>query len=75
MNIEAVGSGAFKGTGRTIEPSIVVIATNVVKPALAFFLSRTSLGLYGIWIGVVISANLRGIWMNIWYAAARRKKF
>jgi putative MATE family efflux protein len=75
MNIEAVGSGAFKGTGRTVEPSIVVIATNAVKPVLAFLLSRTSLGLYGIWIGIVISANLRGIWMNIWYAAFRRKKF
>ncbi|MDR0400088.1 MAG: MATE family efflux transporter [Treponema sp.] len=73
MNLEAVGSGAFKGRGRTIPPSVVVISTNALKPVLAWVLSRTSLGLHGVWIGVVISANLRGIWMNLWYAAARRK--
>jgi putative MATE family efflux protein len=75
MNIEAVGSGAFTGSGRTVEPSIVVIVTTSLKPVLAFLLSRTSLGLYGIWIGIVISANIRGIWMNVWYAATRQKKF
>ncbi|MDR1374914.1 MAG: MATE family efflux transporter [Treponema sp.] len=74
MNIEAVGSGAFKGRGKTIPPSIVVISTNALKPALAWVLSRTSLGLYGVWIGVVITANLRGIWMNLWYAAENRRR-
>jgi putative MATE family efflux protein len=73
MNIEAVGSGAFKGGGRTIPPSVVVISTNALKPVLAWALSCTSLGLQGVWIGVVISANLRGIWMNLWYAASRRR--
>lgn len=73
MNIEAVGSGAFKGKGKTIPPSVVVISTNALKPVLAWVLSRTSLGLYGVWIGVVISANLRGIWMNLWYAAESRR--
>jgi Na+-driven multidrug efflux pump len=74
MNIEAVGSGAFKGVGRTIPPSIVVISTNALKPALAWALSRTGLGLYGVWIGVVISANLRGIWMNLWYVMDSRRR-
>jgi putative MATE family efflux protein len=74
MNIEAVGSGAFKGSGRTIPPSVVVIGTNALKPLLALALSRTGLGLYGVWIGIVISANLRGIWMNLWYALDARKK-
>jgi putative MATE family efflux protein len=73
MNIEALGSGAFKGSGKTIPPSVVVISTNALKPVLALVLSRTSLGLQGVWIGVVISANLRGIWMNLWYAVERRK--
>jgi putative MATE family efflux protein len=73
MNIEAVGSGAFKGSGKTIPPSVVVISTNALKPLLAWALSRTGLGLYGVWVGVVISANLRGIWMNIWYALASRR--
>jgi putative MATE family efflux protein len=74
MNIEAVGSGAFKGRGKTIPPSVVVIITNALKPALAWALSRTSLGLYGVWIGIVITANLRGVWMNLWYAAESRRK-
>ncbi|MDR0670226.1 MAG: MATE family efflux transporter [Treponema sp.] len=73
MNVEAVGSGAFKGSGKTIPPSVVVIGTNILKPVLALILSRTGLGLYGVWIGVVISANLRGIWMNLWYALAARR--
>jgi putative MATE family efflux protein len=74
MNIEAVGSGAFKGRGKTIPPSIVVISTNALKPVLAWALSRTGLGLYGVWIGVVITANLRGIWMNLWYGAENRRR-
>ncbi|MDR1972840.1 MAG: MATE family efflux transporter [Treponema sp.] len=74
MNIEAVGSGAFKGRGNTIPPSIVVIATNALKPVLAWLLSRTGLGLYGVWVGVVISANLRGVWMNLWYLVHSRKR-
>jgi Na+-driven multidrug efflux pump len=65
MNVEAVGSGAFKGSGKTIPPSVVVIGSNVFKPVLAWILSHTSLGLYGVWIGIVISANLRGVWMNL----------
>jgi Na+-driven multidrug efflux pump len=52
----------------------VIIATNAVKPVLAWVLSRTSLGLQGVWLGVVISANLRGIWMNLWYAVENRRK-
>jgi Na+-driven multidrug efflux pump len=74
MNVEAVGSGAFKGIGRTIPPSVVVISTNALKPVLAWVLSRTGLGLYGVWVGVVISANLRGIWMNLWYALDSRRR-
>jgi putative MATE family efflux protein len=74
MNLEAVGSGAFKGSGKTIPPSVVVISTNALKPFLAWILSCTSLGLHGVWIGVVISSNLRGIWMNLWYALESRRR-
>jgi putative MATE family efflux protein len=74
MNLEALGSGAFKGIGRTIPPSVVVIGTNVLKPALAWILSGSGLGLQGLWLGIVISANLRGIWMNLWYALDSRRK-
>ncbi|AEF82879.1 MATE family efflux transporter [Leadbettera azotonutricia] len=72
MTMEAVGSGAFKGTGRTIPPSIASIATNIVRPILAFFLSRTSLGLYGVWIAVSATALMRGVWVCLWYVLAER---
>ena len=73
MNLEGVGSGAFKGTGRTIPPSLVSIISNTAKPALAWLLSRTSLGLYGVWIGVTIAAIIRSTWVCAWYFIAERK--
>ena len=73
MNLEAVASGAFKGTGRTIPPSLASIICNVIKVLLAYILSHTSLGIYGIWIGITISTVTRGAWICIWYIAAERK--
>jgi Na+-driven multidrug efflux pump len=74
MNMEAVGAGAFKGTGRTIPPSLASITTNAIKPVLAWALSRTSLGIYGVWIGLSITALIRGAWICLWYAGAERKR-
>ncbi|MDR2403049.1 MAG: MATE family efflux transporter [Spirochaetaceae bacterium] len=74
MNLEGVGAGAFKGTGRTIQPSAASIVSNVIRPFLAYFLSRTSLGLSGIWIGIAITGCIRGIWICLWYALASRRK-
>ncbi|MDR2102071.1 MAG: MATE family efflux transporter [Treponema sp.] len=68
MNLEAVGAGAFKGTGRTIPPSLASIISNIIKPVLALILSKTSLGLYGIWVAVCATAVLRGVWICLWYA-------
>ena len=73
MNIEAVGSGAFKGIGRTIPPSIVSISTNAVRPIIALLLSRTSLGIYGVWTAVSATALIRGIWVCLWFTLAERK--
>jgi len=73
MNLEAVGAGAFKGTGRTIPPSLVSTISNIVKPILAWLLSGTSLGIYGVWIGVSVTAFIRGIWVCAWYILAERK--
>ncbi|MDR3166615.1 MAG: MATE family efflux transporter [Treponema sp.] len=67
MNLEAVGAGAFKGTGRTIPPSLASIISHIIKPILAFILSKTSLGLYGIWVAVSATAILRGVWICLWY--------
>jgi putative MATE family efflux protein len=73
MNMEAVGAGAFKGTGRTLQPSLASVITNAIKPILAWLLSRTSLGLYGVWIGVSITALIRGVWVCLWYILAERR--
>jgi len=75
MNIEGVASGAFKGTGRTIPPSIVSIISNSLRPGMALILSRTSLGLYGVWIAVSVITVIRGTWICIWYLASRKRKF
>ncbi|MDR2158778.1 MAG: MATE family efflux transporter [Treponema sp.] len=74
MNMEAVAAGAFKGTGRTMPPTLVSIAANTVKPILALFLSRTALGLYGVWIAITACAIVRGAWICLWYAAAERRR-
>jgi putative MATE family efflux protein len=74
MNLEAVSAGAFKGTGRTLMPSVVSIMVNVTRPILALILSRTSLGLYGVWIAVTITANIRGIWISLWYLFRKKDR-
>ncbi|MCL2881135.1 MAG: MATE family efflux transporter, partial [Treponema sp.] len=67
MNLEAVASGAFKGTGRTLPPSIAGIVSNSATPLLAFLFSRTSLGVSGVWVGAAIATVARGIWICVWY--------
>ena len=73
INMEAVAAGAFKGTGRTIPPSLASIVSNTAKPILAWLLSRTSLGVYGVWIGNSASALIRGVWVCVWYLLAERR--
>jgi len=75
MNLEAVGSGGFKGTGRTIPPSLVCAVTNGVRPILAWILSRGSLGIYGVWIAISVTAIVRGIWICVWYIITEKKFF
>lgn len=73
MNLEAVWSGGFKGTGRTLPPALVSITANALKPVLAALLSRTSLGLFGVWAGVSCAAMIRGLWLGLWYWASERR--
>jgi putative MATE family efflux protein len=73
MNMEAVGAGGFKGTGRTLQPSLASIITNSTRPVLAYLLSRTSLGLYGVWIAVSATAVARSLWICLWYLFSHAK--
>ena len=66
-NLEYVASNTFRGMGRTLPPSVVSITSNVIRVPLAFFLSRTPLGVLGVWIAVSGTSGLRGIGSCIWY--------
>lgn len=72
--LEAVASGAFRGLGRTMPPSLVSIASNLLRVVAAYFLMRTSLGIDGIWWAVSIGAAVRGLWMFLWYVFSARKQ-
>jgi len=76
MCMEAIASGSFKGIGKTLKPSVVSLTCNTLRVPLAYYLSRTSLGLNGIWIAATIGATVRGIWCFTWYMwfAYKQKK-
>ncbi|GHV05053.1 MATE family efflux transporter [Spirochaetia bacterium] len=74
MNLEAVAAGAFKGIGRTMAPSAVSIISNLIRPGLALGLSRTSLGLNGVWIAITITSCIRGVWICLWYVFRKTDK-
>jgi Na+-driven multidrug efflux pump len=65
--LEAVASGVFRGFGRTLPPSIVSAVSNALRIPIAYTLSRSSLGINGIWFGITISASLRGMWAFVWF--------
>ena len=65
--LEGVASGAFRGRGKTIPPSVASITSNALRVVLAYFLTRyTPLGLTGIWIALASGGGLRGSWIFIW---------
>jgi len=74
MNLEVVAVNAFRGTGRTVPPSITNITSNVIRVPLAFILSRTSLGLLGVWTAISFTAALRGISIFTWYLIDMKKR-
>ena len=74
MGLESVYAAYFKGTGKTVPPAIVSIASNAFRVLLAFILEKTPLGLYGVFLGVSIGAVIRGIWITLWYYSVTRKQ-
>lgn len=72
--LEAVYGGVFKGRGQSVPPALISIITNALRVFIAYFMSQTSLGLYGIWIVIALSAVVRVGWAMIWYYTAERKK-
>ena len=67
MVIEIVTAGAFIGHGKTFPPSVVGIVFNGLRIPGALILSRTSLGLNGVWWAISISSILKGTVLAIWH--------
>ena len=74
MCIEITTGGAFNGLGRTIPPSVVGIVFNALRIPSALLLSKTSLGLNGVWWSVSISSIFKGIVLTGWFMIYLRKK-
>jgi len=72
-NLEYVGTNAFRGKGKTLPPSIISISSNIIRVGLAVVLSRTALGLLGVWIAVSSTAGLRGFAVCAWYFMTQRR--
>ena len=71
--MEGVAAGAFRGKGKTVNPTIVSVTSNVLRVIFAYALAQTALGLDGIWIGIAISVTIRSVWMLVWHKVSARK--
>ena len=76
MCLEIVTVGAFNGYGVTVLPAAVDIILTVARIPMAIGLSRTSLGLSGIWWSISISSIAKGVIITAAFLAmlARQKK-
>ena len=67
MTTEIGTAGAFNGIGKTLPPTLIGIVFNIFRIPLALILSRTSLGLLGIWWSISISSIIKGTLSPIVY--------
>ena len=76
MCMEAVSSNTFRGLGKTVPPALINTTCNVLRVPLVYFLSSeyVGIGLPGVWIGMSISASIKGIWSYTWYLLTERKR-
>ncbi|MHC1787840.1 MAG: MATE family efflux transporter [Christensenellales bacterium] len=70
--LEGACGGAFRGMGKTLPPSLCSISSNLLRPLLCWWLAQR-LGLNGLWLGVTLSAALRGLTMFIWFTLQERR--
>ncbi|WP_425447444.1 MATE family efflux transporter [Dethiothermospora halolimnae] len=61
MCVEIATSGAFNGLGKTVPPSIIGIIFTGLRVPAAYILSRTSLGLNGVWWSISMSSVFKGL--------------
>jgi putative efflux protein, MATE family len=71
--LESLFAGWFRGIGRTTPPSVISITGNIIRVVAAAVLSRTSLGLDGIYWAVSLGAILRSAILIVWFFIQSRK--
>lgn len=74
MSVEITTAGAFSGFGRTIPPSVIGIVFTAMRIPMALVLTRTPLGLNGVWWSITISSIFKGVFLLIWFLVYLRKE-
>ncbi|MDR1471997.1 MAG: MATE family efflux transporter [Synergistaceae bacterium] len=64
--LEAISFGSMRGLGRTIPQFVVSIACNALRIPIASFLAGV-FGVNGVWMGIAITASMRGFFAYIWF--------
>lgn len=72
MALEGACAGVFRGIGQTLPPSLCSIASNLLRPLLCWSFMRW-MGLNGLWMGITVSAALRGASIFVWYTLHERR--
>ena len=72
MCVQITSDGAFAGMGKTKPSAIVSIIFNFVRIPLALLLSKTVLGLNGVWWSISLTSIIKGIILTIWFLAINR---
>lgn len=73
MCAEITTAGAFGGLGNTVPSSVESILLTFMRIPLLLILTRTPLGLSGIWWSISISSILKGTVLVTWYLHYQRK--
>jgi len=71
--LEGIASGAFRGRGKTLPPAIISITVNTLRVIAAYILSKTALGLSGVFVAISGGMMIRGSITYIYYAVYARK--
>ena len=72
MALEGACAGVFRGIGRTLPPSLSSVASNLIRPVLCWGLAQR-MGLNGFWLGITLSAALRGMLVFVWFTLHARR--